>query len=136
MATKKKEVVEEGTEETAAEESVDVAEVEQEAERPAAKSKDVAIEVGDPEELRPVELPLVIKPAKGSQWANAEQAEYAAILNGYAYKNTRKFKVKKAKLIEQLVEIGKNPSKFYQLKGEVEGFMPGKLGFKDKRIGQ
>lgn len=68
------------------------------------------IVVGDPEELRPRELPLVVKPAEGKEWANPEQAEFAKTLNGYAYKNPTKWKAKKAKLLEQLVAIGNDPS--------------------------
>lgn len=50
------------------------------------------IEVGSPLDLRPTELPLVVKlPADASK----AQVEYAKILNGYAYKNPAKFEEKK-----------------------------------------
>ncbi len=50
------------------------------------------IEVNDPMDLRPTELPLVIKlPADAS---NAQIA-YAKTLNGYAYKNPEKWAEKK-----------------------------------------
>lgn len=50
------------------------------------------IEVGSPMDLRPKELPLVVKlPAD----ASPAQIEYAKILNGYAYKNPEKFEEKK-----------------------------------------
>jgi len=50
------------------------------------------IEVGSPLDLRPTELPLVVKlPADASK----AQVEYAKILNGYAYKNPAKFEAKK-----------------------------------------
>lgn len=50
------------------------------------------IEVGSPMDLRPTELPLVVKlPADASK----AQIEYAKILNGYAYKNPAKFEAKK-----------------------------------------
>jgi hypothetical protein len=50
------------------------------------------IEVGSPMDLRPKELPLVVRlPADASK----AQIEYAKILNGYAYKNPTKFEEKK-----------------------------------------
>lgn len=50
------------------------------------------IEFGSPMDLRPKELPLVVKlPADASK----AQIEYAKILNGYAYKNKTKFEEKK-----------------------------------------
>tara|TARA_R110000868_G_scaffold387646_1_gene656283 strand:+ start:7027 stop:7383 length:357 start_codon:yes stop_codon:yes gene_type:complete len=50
------------------------------------------IEVGTPMDLRPTELPLVIKlPADASE----AQIAYAKTLNGYAYKNPTKFEEKK-----------------------------------------
>jgi len=56
------------------------------------------IEVGSPLDLRPTELPLVVKlPADASK----AQIEYAKILNGYAYKNPAKFEAKKK---DQVVE--------------------------------
>lgn len=66
------------------------------------------ITVKDPEILRPQELPLVITPPV-SGWKNDAQARYAQTLNGYAYKNPRKWKKKKAALIKRLIEIGKDP---------------------------
>lgn len=50
------------------------------------------IEVNDPMDLRPTELPLVIKLPAG---ANAAQVAYAKTLNGYAYKNPEKWAEKK-----------------------------------------
>jgi len=50
------------------------------------------IEVGSPMDLRPTELPLVVKlPADASE----AQIAYAKTLNGYAYKNPAKFEAKK-----------------------------------------
>lgn len=50
------------------------------------------IEVGSPLDLRPTELPLVVKlPADASK----AQIKYAAILNAYAYQNPAKFEEKK-----------------------------------------
>lgn len=50
------------------------------------------IEVNDPMDLRPTELPLVIKlPADASK----AQIAFAATLNGYAYKNPQKWSEKK-----------------------------------------
>lgn len=57
------------------------------------------IEVGEPLDLRPKSLPLVIKlPAS----ASSAQREYARILNGYAYQNRDKWNVKKTTLLAQL----------------------------------
>jgi hypothetical protein len=92
------------------------------------------LEVADPEELRPVELPLVIKPKNGEDWKNEEQATYARILNGYSYKNPGKWRKKKAALLARLIEIGNDPSALnkYLAPGELgEGQ---KVEFKDKRF--
>jgi hypothetical protein len=88
------------------------------------------IAVGDPLELRPVELPLVIKPKSGA-WANKQQARYAGMLNAYAYKNADKFKAKKKTLLGRLVEIGNDPSAFDRYAGPKSG-----LSFNDKRFAQ
>ena len=77
------------------------------------------IEVGNPQVLRPKELPLVIKEPKDG-WKNPQQAEYAAILNGYAYKNEAKWPKKRAALVKNLVAIGENPGLLSVLKGEVD----------------
>lgn len=78
------------------------------------------INVADPLVLRPRELPLVVTPAGGS-WKNEAQAEYAKIVNAYAYKNPKKWnaviakegllsgKSKKDILIARLAEIGNDP---------------------------
>jgi len=78
-------------------------------------------QVSDPEVLRPVELPLVVKPAKGNDWANEEQASYARIINSYAYQNPAKFATKKASLLAKLKEIGDDPS-------ALEKYSPDTLG--------
>lgn len=101
----------------------------------STKNGEIEIEVGDPEELRPVELPLVIKPAKGKDWLNEAQAEFAAVLNGYAYKNPKKWAKKKGTLIDQLQKLGVNPELIFSYRGEAEGSL-GRLEYKDKRIGQ
>ncbi len=50
------------------------------------------IEINDPMDVRPTELPLVIKlPADASK----AQIAFAATLNGYAYKNPQKWTEKK-----------------------------------------
>ena len=66
------------------------------------------IVVEDIAEVAPVELPLIIKPPKGG-WKNEMQAEYAKVLNGYAYTNREKWEAKKDKLIEKLKACGSNP---------------------------
>lgn len=58
--------------------------------------------VEDPQLLRPVELPLVVKPLAGKEWATQAQAEFARTLNGYAYKNPKKWAVKKEALLKEL----------------------------------
>jgi hypothetical protein len=58
--------------------------------------------VEDPQLLRPVELPLVVKPLVGKEWATKAQAEFARTLNGYAYKNPAKWAVKKDALLKEL----------------------------------
>ncbi len=75
--------------------------------------------VEDPLILRPKTLPLVIKPESGA-WANEAQAEFAAVLNGYAYKNTAKWNKKKDVLLKQLAELADTPEKIFALKGEPE----------------
>lgn len=97
------------------------------------------IEVGDPQLLRPVELPLVIKPANGGDWKNAEQAEYATYLNAYAYKNPKKWNEKRKDrtvegkiikgLITKLAEIGEDPSKLALYRSN-----DGKISFKNKNF--
>jgi len=88
-----------------------------EAEKEAAKAASSDFIVEDPQILRPKELPLVIKPAKGTEWANPEQAAFAATLNGYAYKNPEKWAVKKTVLLAQLKELGTNPGLLGKLQG-------------------
>lgn len=99
---------------------------------PAAESH-VSVEVGDPQLLRPVELPLVIKPANGGSWANDEQARYAATLNAAAYSNPVLWAQVKDAEVARLVEIGTNPAKFYQYTGiSPQGE---NLSYKNKLIG-
>lgn len=93
--------------------------------------------VEDPLVLRPKELPLVVKPESGS-WANEAQAEFARVLNGYAYKNTAKWEKKKAVLLKQLAELATNPEKIFVLKGEPE-FQEdgsGQVKFKNQLLGK
>lgn len=90
------------------------------------------VQVGSAEALKPVELPLVVTPAKGVTF-NAAQTEYAKTLNGYAYKNPAKWAKKRAKLIANLNELGTNPEKLASLKGEADSVAP-KLKYEDKRI--
>lgn len=87
------------------------------------------IEVGDPQLLRPIELPLVVKPANGGDWKNDAQAIYATTLNGYAYRNPAKWARKKGTLIARLAEIGRNPDALAKYQAD-----DGSLSFKDKRL--
>ena len=50
------------------------------------------IEVDSPLDLRPTELPLVVKLPED---ASKAQIAFAKVLNGYAYKNPAKFEAKK-----------------------------------------
>lgn len=57
------------------------------------------IEVGDPMDLRPKKLPLVVKVPEN---ASSAQKEYAKVLNAYAYTNPDKWAKKKAILVKRL----------------------------------
>lgn len=87
---------------------------------PSADSHD-DIEVGDPQLLRPTELPLVIKPAKGGEWKNEEQAMYASTLNAAAYSFPQRWAEVKDVEIARLKEIGENPAAFYKYTGTQKG---------------
>lgn len=82
--------------------------------------------VEDPEILKPKELPLVIKP-KDEDWKNEAQAKYARLLNGYAYSNPKKWKIKKAVLLARLSEIGKDEGAIVKYMGNED-----KLQIKNK----
>lgn len=77
------------------------------------------IEVKDPEILKPKNLPLVITPREGS-WKNDKQAEYAKVLNAYAYANPTKWKKKQAVLLARLREIGEDPSALRKYQGNLQ----------------
>jgi hypothetical protein len=64
------------------------------------------IVVGDPQLLRPSELPLVVKLPEG---ASEAQIEYAKKLNAYAYQNPKKWEQKKDALIEKLKSLKTAP---------------------------
>lgn len=66
---------------------------------PKVEKKSDGIEVGEPMDLRPKNLPLVVKLPPG---ASSAQVEYAKILNGYAYQNPEKWAKKKDLLIARL----------------------------------
>lgn len=78
--------------------------IEEDAPVASQDSEDVGdgISVGDPEKLRPVELPLVVKLPEG---ASKAQIAFAKTLNGYAYQNPRKWALKKDALIKRLKEL-------------------------------
>jgi len=96
---------------------------------PKEESDGFDFDVGDPEVLRPVELPLVIKPKNGKSWLNDNQATYARILNGYAYKNPEKWAKKKNVLLKRLVEIGEDASRL-----DLYMVQDGNVTFKNKII--
>lgn len=90
-------------------------------------SSKYSFEVAEPQIIKPKDLPLVVTPAKGKEWANDEQAEFAQTLNGYAYKNPEKWATKKDDvvvdgktipgLLSQLAELEKNPSLINKIRG-------------------
>lgn len=89
------------------------------------------IEVADPQLLRPVDLPLVVKPTSG-KWKNEAQERFALTLNGYAYRNPTKWESKKAALLKQLSDLAENPSKIFIYEGGANG----NISYKDKRFQQ
>lgn len=99
---------------------------------PTADSHD-DIEVGDPQVLRPSELPLVIKPANGGDWKNDEQAAYAATLNAAAYSFPKRWVEVKDVEIARLKEIGTNPDAYYKYTGTQKG-ETGIVSYKNKLI--
>lgn len=78
------------------------------------------IKVGDPQELRPKDLPLVVEPESG-KWENEAQEAFAKILNAYAYRNPAKWESKKETLLDQLEELATNPGKFGLFSGSAAG---------------
>lgn len=99
---------------------------------PAADSHD-DIEVGDPQLLRPADLPLVVKPANGGTWKNDEQAAYATTLNAAAYSFPQRWAEVKDVEIARLKEIGTNPDRFYFYTGTQKG-ATGVVSYKNKLI--
>ncbi len=98
------------------------------------------VEVGDPEELKPKVLPLVITPKGGAKddefggWHNAAAFSHARVLNAYAYKNPRKWKKKKNVLVAQLVELnGMNAEDAAEKLATFGGVLQG-VSFTDQRL--
>lgn len=91
------------------------------------------IQVGSPEILRPKKLPLVVTPPKGKNW-NAAQQQYIDVINGYAYRNPKKFEKKKKALIENLIVLGKEPDLLAKFMGTNVDGIEGQVSFKDQRI--
>lgn len=102
--------------------------------------------IGDPQAFKPTELPLVIKPPEGQDWLNDEQAKYAKVLNAAAYsnhawtipqKNDKGEDIPNSSIrdveLGRLVEIGKNPSKYYLYTGETKD-ENGKFSIKNKLL--
>ena len=83
----------------------------------SSSEENFGFDVQDPAVLRPEVLPLVIKEPKGG-WKNPAQAEYAAVLNGYAYKNRKKWGKKKQTLLKNLAEIGESPDAIVKYRGQ------------------
>lgn len=99
---------------------------------PKPSEDDLAeVEVGEAPMLEKRELPLIVKPTDPNGWKNDEQARYAAILNGYAYRNPKKWAKKKGMLIARLIEIGNDPDALQKYMAANGG-----VSFKDKRFEQ
>ncbi len=88
--------------------------------------------IGDPLQIRPVDLPLVIKLAEGQSYKNPEQQLYANVLNAYAYKNPTKWATRKDVEIARLREIGDDVSKYYLYTGTQPGEQ--NISYKNKLI--
>lgn len=101
---------------------------------PETKSKR-KFTVKDVEELKPKALPLVITPEKG-EWENEEQAKFARILNGYAYKNPTKWEAKKEVLLDQLADLADNPQNLHKYMGTRAIGENSNLKYKDHRFGE
>lgn len=84
---------------------------------PAPAAPEYDFEVNEPLIIKPQDLPLVLTPGAGKEWANEEQAEYAKTLNGYAYKNPKKWASKKGKLLKSLTRLATDPSHINFLRG-------------------
>ena len=72
--------------------------------------------VAEPQIVKPQDLPLVVTPP-ASGWANDAQAEFARTINGYAYKNPKKWSVKKDELLKKLSQLATDPGLINQLRG-------------------
>lgn len=73
--------------------------------------------VAEPHIVKPQDLPLVVTPPKGKEWANEAQAEFARTVNAYAYKNPTKWETKKDGMLKQLNELASNPALISVLRG-------------------
>jgi hypothetical protein len=80
-------------------------------------SSEYDFEVSEPLIIKPQDLPLVVTPGAGKTWVNEAQAEYAKTLNGYAYKNPKKWATKKAKMLSNLTRLATEPSYINFLRG-------------------
>lgn len=76
--------------------------------------------VSEPLIIKPQDMPLVVTPAKGKEWANEAQAEFAKTVNAYAYKNPTKWEGKKAGLLKQLKALETNPGLMNVIRGSVD----------------
>ena len=100
MTNKEKELK---LEETEVKEEVAVQEADSEKASPKKVLKTKSgIEIGEPLDLRPKHLPLVVKLPAG---ASSAQKEYAKVLNAYAYENPTKWAKKRDKLIKRLESL-------------------------------
>lgn len=76
-----------------------------------------SFDVAEPQIVRPQDLPLVVTPGKGKEWANEQQAEFARTVNAYAYKNPKKWEKKKTELLNQLNQLATDPDFINVIRG-------------------
>ena len=97
------------------EEKVETQEVEVSVEEKVTST--YSFDVAEPQIVRPQDLPLVVTPPKGKEWANDAQAEFARTVNAYAYKNPKKWATKKDALLKSLNDLATNPDLINTLRG-------------------
>lgn len=70
------------------------------------KEKVSEIKINDINDIRPIELPLVVELPED---ASEAQVEFAKTINAYAYQNRHKWDTKKDALIKKLVSLKDAP---------------------------
>ena len=80
-------------------------------------AQEYTFNVAEPQIVKPQDLPLVVTPGEGKEWANEAQAEFARTVNAYAYKNPKKWAKKKDALLAQLSALATDPDLINALRG-------------------